>query len=272
MDTQLKGKRALITGSSSGIGAAIAQELAREGVEVVVHGRNRDRAENVAEEINKFGRAKIAIGDLATDQGASDVAEQAIAAYGGIDILVNNAAGYGVSNWSESQPQQWADLYSENVLSMVRLILSFIPDMKSRQWGRLIQIGSVAGLMGLAESPDYGMGKAAILNMTASLAKELAPFGITSNTVTPGPIVTAPMREYGRQIALSEGRDSISDEELYTISTESPIAGGVKNPSQRFGLPEEVAYVVAMLASPRAGFVNGANVRVDGGLVPTISV
>ncbi len=143
MDLQLDRKRALVTGSTSGIGAGIAEALAREGAVVVIHGRDAARAEQVVQEIvSQGGRACIAIGDLATDEGGQRVAEQAVAAVGAIDVLINNAGKYENRGWTDATADDWADLYNANVLSAVRMIRLLAPQMKARRWGRIIQLAS----------------------------------------------------------------------------------------------------------------------------------
>src|ERR1700754_4146764 len=141
MDLRLTGRRALVTGSSSGLGAAIARLLAREGADVVVHGRNEARTRAVAEEV---GAQAVAVGDLATDTGADAVA----AAAGQIDVLVNNAGAYDNLGWADSTPELWLRTYEVNVVSAVRMIRHFVPGMRARGWGRVIQIGG-----GLAVQP-----------------------------------------------------------------------------------------------------------------------
>src|SRR5260370_7119162 len=157
MDLELQGKRALVTGSSSGIGAGIARVLSREGALAVVRGRNRERANQVAQEISKDGsRVQVAIGDLADDAQARAVAEAADAAFGGIDILINNAGGAAARHpdeWLETSPQAWMATYQTNVISAVRLVRYFLPQMKHRGWGRIIQIPTPSATQPLPFSP-----------------------------------------------------------------------------------------------------------------------
>ncbi|MDQ3836800.1 MAG: SDR family oxidoreductase, partial [Thermoproteota archaeon] len=192
MDLQLAGKRALITGSSGGIGEGIANVFGKEGAVVVIHGRNKTNAERVAKEIkDNGGTAYVALGDLSTDEGASKVFSFAMSLTGGIDILVNNAADYKNRSWADSTPDDWAELYNLNVLSAVRMIRSILPQMKKNGWGRIIQISSGEATQPFAFMPDYAATKAALNNLTVSLSKELASSGITSNTISPGIIVTS---------------------------------------------------------------------------------
>lgn len=261
MDVKLKGKRALVTGSSSGIGEATAKALAAEGAAVVVHGRNEERAERVAEEIRQAGgRALVAIGDLSTDSGAGAVASLAMSELGGVDILINNAGLPEFTTWTDTTSSQWEGIYNNNVVSMVRMIGILLPGMKQQRWGRIIQIGSVVGWQPFSVKPHYCAARAAVLNITVSLAREVAETGITVNTVSPGIILSPPARRYFLELAEKRGWEKswpalerkILDERLY-------------NPTGRLGQPEDVAQLIVFLASPLAGFINGSNYRIDGG-------
>jgi len=136
MNLKLNGKRALVTGASAGIGSAIAEVLAREGARVLVHGRNSARIRNVVDRIASAGGKAVAIeGDLATDDGAAEVYSKAKAAFGGIDILINNAGAYEARSWFETTSATWRKFFETDVLSAVRLILAVVPDMRQAGWG-----------------------------------------------------------------------------------------------------------------------------------------
>ncbi len=264
MQLQLEGKRALVTGSSSGIGEAIAKTLAREGVRVVVHGRNERRATRVAAEIKgQGGAAVVALGDLSLDEGARGVAEAALSALGGIDILVNNAGvGGRHRSWLETPAIEWAQLINHDVLSMVRLVRDLSPHMCQQGWGRIIQVASSAAMQPLGEAPDYSAAKAATVNLTVSLSKALASSGVTANTISPGGIRTAGFERVWREIARQRGWGDDWAEIEQRI-----VADVLSNPTGRLGRVEEVASLVAFVASPLGGYINGANLRVDGGYV-----
>jgi len=269
LDLKLGGKRALVTGSSSGIGEAIARSLAREGAAVVVHGRNAERAQRVADEINgQGGKAVVAIGDLARQQEASSVAGRAIEALGGIDVLVNNAGGAdaGLKPWLEPTAEQWKDTFEQNLFSAVRLLRLLVPPMKKSGWGRVIQIASSVATQPFPFGADYAAAKAALINTTVSLAKDLAGTGITVNTVSPGPILTPAAERVFRDVAKVNGWG----EEWPEIERQA-VKHLVPNPTGRIGTAEEVAAAVTFLASPLSGYVNGANLRVDGGYVTAIN-
>ena len=267
MDLHLKEKRALVTGSSNGMGAAIAKTLAREGAIVIIHGRKEEHANRIAQEISADGgKAFVAIGDISTDEGARQVADKVLSSLGGLDILVNNAGIYEDRNWMQSLPHEWAEIYNANVISIVRMIQLLVPQMKQLGWGRIIQMGSGLATQPLAARPDYEVTKAATLNITVSLAKELAQTGITVNTVSPGLIATEGAKHIFHQIALSKGWGTEWAEiEKHLVQDDWP------NPTNRLGRPEEVANLITYLASPLADYINGANFRVDGGGVGVIN-
>ena len=269
MDLQLKDKVALVTGSSSGIGASIAKTLAREGATVVVHGRNADRTKRVANEINEQGgKAFAVIGDLSDEAGAKAVIEEAFKAAGRIDILVNNAGGTDAApiSWENGSMADWKEKFEQNFFSAIRVLQAVLPQMKTLGWGRVVQIST-----GLATQPgtfmvDYAAAKAAMSNTTVSLAKEFAKFGITINTVSPGPIVTPAFELVARGVAEANGWGNDWDEIEKRFVDES-----VSTPVGRAGRVEEIAHAVAFLASPLAGFINGANLRIDGGFVTSVN-
>jgi NAD(P)-dependent dehydrogenase (short-subunit alcohol dehydrogenase family) len=263
MDLLLQGKRALVTGSSSGIGAGIAKMLSEEGVAVVVHGRNAERLERVAGEIADGGApVATALGDLATDDGADAVARVALDAFGGIDILVNNAGGSSdeeKKSWFDVPLSEWVATYQKNVVAAGRLIHQLAPPMRAWGWGRLIQISSAAGTIPTSAQPDYGPAKAAMLNMSLGLSKTLAGSGVTVNTVSPGMIMTDGLRTFLHTFAAKRGWGEDIDKAA------EYILKGTGQTVRRIGQVEDIAFAVTYLASPRADFVNGVNMHLDGG-------
>ncbi len=265
MDLQLQGKRAFVTGSSSGLGAAIAKELAAEGAVVAVHGRDRARAEKTAREIEAAGGKAplVTVGDLGRDQDANAVADAVLAGLGGVDILVNNVGAVlrmDNPSWLDVKPSEWLDSFSVNIVSTVRLCQRFAPGMKERGWGRIINISSAGGSQIGGNLLDYSAAKAALDNFTGNLSKLLAPHGITVNAVIPGTILTPAVDRWLVTLRkqLNWPDDLAHNERVYTKEF-------VPQPVPRLGRPREIAVAVALLASPLSGYTNGAFNRVDGG-------
>lgn len=256
MQLDLTHKRILVTGSSRGTGAGIARVLAREGARVHVHGFELEAAESVAASIRAEGHdARAVAGDIRTDAGARAVAE----AVGELDVLVNN---YGVAeggSW-QSPTADWIDIYEKNVLSGVRLVQAFTPGMRARGWGRVLFVSTIGYARPNSRMPHYYASKMALVNMTLSLAKELAYTGITVNCVSPGIIATAEIRELYERRAIEKGLPSD-----WPSLEQQIVRGDMPNPSGVVGTPEDIGELVAFLASDRARYINGANIRIDGG-------
>jgi NAD(P)-dependent dehydrogenase (short-subunit alcohol dehydrogenase family) len=264
MDLGLNGKRALVTGATSGIGAACALLLAAEGVRVVVHGRNAERANAVAEQIRAAGgEAAIALGDVATEEGAEGAAQAALAHWGGVDILVNNAGGptSPAGNWKQDAAV-WTATFELNVLSAVRMVRRCTPGMRENRWGRIIQIASMSADRPGVGIPDYSMAKSTLPVLSVSLAKELSGTGITVNTVTPGLVVTQVLRGYFMSQPENAGKDWAEIEAGLARNWNSLVGGIAK--------PEDVAALVAFLASSLAWHITGANMRIDGGMTGAV--
>lgn len=263
---RLRGRRALVTGSSAGLGEAAAVLLAEEGAEVVVHGRHDGRANAVAEAIRaQGGRAVVAIGDLATDDGADAVTEAALAG-GAIDILVNNAGSYEHRSWTSLTSRDWIDTYQHNVVSGVRMIERLVPGMRERGWGRVIQVGGGLAVQPIAAGPDYNATLGARHNLAVSLARELAGTGVTSNVVAPGAILVPSVRELLTGAAASYGWG-----DTWPEIERGAVRDLVPNDVGRLGRPEDIAAAVVYLASPLAGYVSGAVLRVDGGTIRSVN-
>lgn len=267
MDLQLTGKRALVTGSNTGIGLGIAQVLAAEGITVFIHGRKVEAAEQAAAAIRAGGGvAHVAIGDLTDDAGAAAVASAVEAAVGGVDILVNNiggteASGGGLTDWFDVKPEHWAGAMQQNLIAAVRMIHAFVPAMRARGWGRVINISSSGGTDPPPSAPDYCAAKAGLINLTVGLSKALARTGVTVNTVSPGCTRTNMFERTLNKVGDANGwPDDLDERELRFMDL-----GVFPCASERYGRPNDIGALVAFLASPLGAFANGANYRVDGG-------
>ncbi|MDR2188054.1 MAG: SDR family oxidoreductase [Azonexus sp.] len=263
MDLQLTGKRALITGSSRGIGRAIAERLTREGVRVIVHGLEEAECEETVHWIRRNGGdAHWVASDICTENGITSLVTMARNTFGAIDILVNNAGGQTGTpgaQWEEVGIDDWLATYHLNVLSAVRLIHTFLPDMKAEKWGRIIQVASIAASAALTAGPHYAAAKAALVNLTVTLTKALAGTGITVNTISPGSIVTPAFQNaYIARAALAGQPCDWPSVEQAEVQKRQLAAG-------RLGAPEDIADMVAYLVSPLAGYICGTNTRIDGG-------
>lgn len=265
----LEDKVAVVTGSSKGIGKAIAVELAREGCRMVLTARAEKDLEEAAEDVRRMG----SVGDVlavAADVTKADEVEELIdetgARFGTVDILVNNAGGTGRrSPFHELSDEEWFEILDRNLISAVRLTRAVLPHMRRQGWGRIINVASESGSQPSALKPHYNAAKAALINLTKSLSKAYGEYGILVNAVSPATTITPAVEDL---MAAEARRKStpLNEREVAFVSENKPgiVAG-------RLGRPEETAWVVAFLASERAAFVTGANYRVDGGSVASIS-
>lgn len=267
MDLGLTGKSAIVTGGSKGIGRAIATELAREGASVLVSARGQEAVDATVADIAAAGGTATGVAaDMAQAGAAEDLVDEAIARFGKVDILVCCAGGMRKhAGFDELTDEDFLDAYTDNVLSVVRLVRAALPGMRERRWGRIVTITSE-----VATQPDrtfnhYAAAKAAELNLTKSLSKALARDGILVNAVAPGLIATPGNEESFEQGAREQGRPIEEIKADFIRKFKPGLALG------RTGDAEEVAAVVAFLASERASYVTGTSFRVDGGSVIGIS-
>jgi NAD(P)-dependent dehydrogenase (short-subunit alcohol dehydrogenase family) len=258
MDLKIDGKTALVTGSTAGIGLEIARRLASEGADVVICGRSQAKLDAA---IAETGAARGVLADPATAQGADAL----IAAVPRVDILVNNLGIYEAKPFAEIADADWHRFFEVNVLSGVRLARAYFPGMLERDWGRIIFVASESGLMIPPDMIHYGMTKSAQLAVSRGLAGLTRKTGVTVNTVMPGPTRSEGIVDFLKSVA--EDPDASADEmERAFFAKDRPTSL-----LQRMIEPEEVANLVAYLASPLSSATNGAALRVEGGMVPTIA-
>jgi NAD(P)-dependent dehydrogenase (short-subunit alcohol dehydrogenase family) len=261
VDLQLTKKIALVTGSTAGIGRAIAASLAREGATVIVNGRTPAAVDSAVTAMRAETRGDVIgfAGDLAVDSVAENLARQ----HPAVDILVNNLGIFEVRPFEDISDADWRRFFEVNVLSGARLARLFLPSMRERNWGRIIFISSESGYHIPAEMIHYGMTKAAQIAVARGLAETTAGTGITVNSVLPGPTRSRGVGDFVAEMAAKSGRSaqSVEDDFFKTARPTSLL--------QRFGTPEEVAAMVTYLASPLSSATNGAALRVDGGTIKT---
>jgi len=266
MDLGLKEKVVLVTGASKGIGKAIAEAFAAEGSSVVLNARNQQELEQVAQEIQRRGGNALALAaDVTNASEIQRLAQQAIARFGTIHVLVNNAGGAGAfASFEELSDEDWINVFNLNVLSTVRLTRAILPYMQKQKWGRIINISSESGTQPDAFMPHYNAAKAAITNLTKSLSKAYAKDGVLVNTVSPAFIRTPLVEQLFAAQAQERGITPQEAEQAFLRQNRPHIELG------RPGTSEEVASAVVFLASEAASFINGSNLRVDGGSVASI--
>ena len=243
----LNGRVAFVTGSARGIGRAIALELASWGADVAVHAlKNQDLAESVAGEIRAMGRKSIALlADVRDKAAVQACAERATAELGPVDILVNNAGTRRDAPFILMGDEKWDEVMGVNLNGTVLVTKAFVRGMMARKWGRIVNIISPTGILGMAGQTNYAASKGAILSLTRALARELAPFGVLVNAVNPGVILT-------------ELTSDLTDERTRELLTPTAL--------RRVGEPGEVAPVVAFMCSEWCSYMTAQVLNVDGGL------
>lgn len=248
MSMDFAGKVALVTGSSSGIGAAIAEELAGGGAKVAIHYRgNPEGAQGVAAQISAAGgTCAVYQADVSNTEQAAELVKRVQQELGGLDILVNNAGTTRDTLLMTMKEEDWDTVIDTNLKSVYAVTRAALRGMIKNRWGRIINVSSVVGLTGQAGQSNYAASKAGIIGFTKSLAREVASRNITVNAVAPGFIPTALT-------------DVLSDEQRQAILQGTPMG--------RMGTPAEIAWAVAFLAAERSGFITGQVLTVDGGLV-----
>ncbi len=258
MDLKLTDKTALVSGSTKGIGFAIASALAREGARAIVNGRSDTAVAEAKQRIMTTVRdAKVEgfAGDLSTTSAAAAILQR----FPSVDILVNNLGIFEPKAFDQIPDEDWRRFFEVNVLSGVRLSRAYLPGMKQRNWGRIVFISSESAIQIPVEMIHYGMTKTAQLAVSRGLAESCAGTGVTVNAVLPGPTRSAGVDEFVAK--LSGGKPFVEFEREFFASV---------RPSsllKRFATTEEVANLVTYVCSPLAAATNGAALRVDGGVV-----
>lgn len=253
--TDLGGRSALVTGSTSGIGEAIAKALSAAGADVVINGRKPDEVEQVASALGSRG--------IAADIGSADGVGTLIGQLPDVDILINSVGIFGTQPLFEISDAEWTRLFEVNVMSGVRLTRHYVPRMIGRGWGRTVFLSSEAGVQTPTDMVHYGVTKTAQLALSRGTAQQVAGTGVTVNCVLPGPTLSE-----GVEAMLAQLYPDLPDDER----ERRYVAEGRAATSllKRLIKPEEVANLVTYLASDEASATTGAAVRVDGGLIPTI--
>jgi NAD(P)-dependent dehydrogenase (short-subunit alcohol dehydrogenase family) len=260
MDLELRGKVALVTGSTAGIGLAIAQALAAEGAEVVVNGRTQRRVDDAVRAVKESTTAGTVRG-IAADLGTREGADRLIAALPSVDVLVNNLGIFEAKPFVEITDADWMTMFETNVLSGVRLARHYFPGMLTAGWGRVIFISSESAVQIPSEMIHYGMTKTAQVAIARGLAEMTKGTAVTVNSVLAGPTRSEGVEQFIEQLARSNGTDAAGVEKEF-FATMRPTSL-----LKRFEDPAEIGTVVAFLASPKASAINGAAVRAEGGVV-----
>lgn len=263
MDLLLQGKRALVTGSTSGIGWASARELAAEGAHVVLSGRDPARLASAVARIQAEVAGAVVSGvvaDLSTAAGCQQLLDGA----GELDILVNNLGIFEPKPFEQIGDEDWTRFFEVNVMSGVRLSRHHLPRMKARNWGRIVFISSESGICPPAEMVHYGMSKSAQLSVSRGLAETCIGTGVTVNSVLPGPTRTEGVGDFFATLARDAGQTlEQAEHDFFKFARPTSLL-------QRFIEPAEIAAMVTYVCSPRSAATNGAALHVEGGVVRSL--
>jgi NAD(P)-dependent dehydrogenase (short-subunit alcohol dehydrogenase family) len=264
MNIDLTGRKAVVTGSTAGIGRAIAEGLARAGASVVINGRREDRVAATLRELSALfpkGEFIGIVADLATSEGAAELFARAPDA----DILVNNVGTGRAKPFFDIGDSEWTDLFELNVMSGIRASRHYVPNMMKRGWGRVVFISSESALAVPKDMIDYAMTKTAQLAVARGLAEVVGGTGVTVNSVLPGPTNSEIMSGWMKAAAEAQGitQDEAEQQFLKTMRPTSLL--------NRFATTEEVANLVVYVCSEQASGTTGTSLRVDGGVVRTIA-
>lgn len=263
MDLQLKGKTALVTGATAGIGLEIARTLAREGADVFVTGRNEQKLAAAVDSIRLTATGPVT--GIAADPASEAGADAIGAVLPTVDILVNNLGIYEIRKFASIDDDEWRRYFEINVLGGVRLARRFFPAMLEHNWGRIIFVSSESALMTPGDMIHYGMTKSAQLAVSRGLAEQTRGTAVTVNAVLPGPTRSEGIVDFLKGLATkADASAQEAEAEFFAEHRATSLL-------QRLIEPEEVADFVAFIASPRASAINGAALRVEGGVLPTMA-
>ncbi|WP_392537210.1 SDR family NAD(P)-dependent oxidoreductase [Legionella sp. 227] len=264
MDLKLKGKTALVTGSTAGIGFSIAQILAREGVTVVINGRSRERVTEAIQQIkasNPEANLIAAPADLNQKKDTDELIKQIPR----VDILINNAGIYNAKPFVDISDDEWLQMFEVNVMSGVRLSRHYLTPMLQQNWGRIIFISSESALQIPKEMIHYGMSKTAQLAVARGIAELTKGTHVTVNSVLPGPTSSEGVSQFVADLGKQQNKTAKQvEEELFENLRPTSLI-------KRLAHTEEIANMVAFLSSPLSSATNGAPIRVDGGLILSIA-
>jgi len=263
MDLGIKGRRALVAGSSSGIGAAIAERLGAEGVDVLVHGRSADSASAVRDKIVAAGgTASILLAELNDPAKVEKLARDALAT-GPIDILINCAGASSTNyHWFDGPPGAWEEQFQTSTFYAVQLIRAIVPQMKTRGWGRVLNVSAGAAYRAAAHHPEYAAAKLALHSVTATLSAELGNSGVTVNTLVPGAVATKNTLESIERSAVRAGFTETGAAREARVIREVWQA---HIPLARTGRAEELSGAACFLVSELASYITNSSLKVDGG-------
>ena len=263
MNLRLDGKTALVTGSTAGIGYAIAEGLAAQGARVIVNGRTQARVDDAIRNIKATQSNAQLVGAVA-DLGTAAGADLLVKAHPNVDVLVNNVGVFAPKPFEEIPDADWLRFFEVNVMLGMRLARAYLPQMRKANWGRIIFISSESGVQIPVEMIHYGVTKTAQIALARGIAESVAGTGITVNSVLPGPTKSEGIETFVAELAKNAGI-SEADFEKQFFATMRPTSL-----LKRFATPEEVANMVVYVCSPAASATNGAALRVDGGVIRAI--